>query len=247
MKKIGRNDECPCGSGKKFKRCHLGREGELLLDETEEILPEISAKITNLPCVQYGRSKEMVDSLDIKELTGSEIGIKFIDLKKYGDLNLFGQGQALEREGGSGAVVVNILKTQKTDPDNIYVAISQKIEDGTLVHQLAHALNYLGGSKLIPGMAKPLSFDLEIPVGYWLDYLRKEFGVTLDADDTIIFYLYENGMLIKNGEIEGENRPALKSKSDQILKFLAERSAEIDALICERPGYIGSREGVTTQ
>ncbi len=28
--KIGRNDRCPCGSGKKFKDCHLGREGELL-------------------------------------------------------------------------------------------------------------------------------------------------------------------------------------------------------------------------
>lgn len=22
-KRIGRNDPCPCGSGKKFKRCHL--------------------------------------------------------------------------------------------------------------------------------------------------------------------------------------------------------------------------------
>jgi len=27
--KIGRNDLCPCGSGKKFKFCHEGREGEL--------------------------------------------------------------------------------------------------------------------------------------------------------------------------------------------------------------------------
>jgi preprotein translocase subunit SecA len=23
QKKVGRNDPCPCGSGKKFKRCHL--------------------------------------------------------------------------------------------------------------------------------------------------------------------------------------------------------------------------------
>ena len=23
--KIGRNEPCPCGSGKKFKKCHLGR------------------------------------------------------------------------------------------------------------------------------------------------------------------------------------------------------------------------------
>lgn len=22
--KVGRNDPCPCGSGKKFKKCHLG-------------------------------------------------------------------------------------------------------------------------------------------------------------------------------------------------------------------------------
>jgi preprotein translocase subunit SecA len=27
--KVGRNDPCPCGSGKKFKVCHLGREAEL--------------------------------------------------------------------------------------------------------------------------------------------------------------------------------------------------------------------------
>jgi len=28
--KIGRNEPCPCGSGKKFKNCHMGRENELL-------------------------------------------------------------------------------------------------------------------------------------------------------------------------------------------------------------------------
>jgi len=26
VKKIGRNDSCPCGSGKKFKKCHLGKQ-----------------------------------------------------------------------------------------------------------------------------------------------------------------------------------------------------------------------------
>ena len=25
MAKIGRNDDCPCGSGKKYKHCHLGK------------------------------------------------------------------------------------------------------------------------------------------------------------------------------------------------------------------------------
>src|SRR5262245_32944545 len=29
LPKVGRNDPCPCGSGKKFKHCHEGREAEL--------------------------------------------------------------------------------------------------------------------------------------------------------------------------------------------------------------------------
>ena len=29
MVDISRNDPCPCGSGKKFKNCHLGKEAEL--------------------------------------------------------------------------------------------------------------------------------------------------------------------------------------------------------------------------
>jgi len=37
--KIGRNDLCPCGSGKKFKKCHgaiLEEEGAVDDDETED-------------------------------------------------------------------------------------------------------------------------------------------------------------------------------------------------------------------
>lgn len=26
---VGRNDPCPCGSGKKFKKCHMGNEEQL--------------------------------------------------------------------------------------------------------------------------------------------------------------------------------------------------------------------------
>ena len=29
-KNIGRNDKCPCGSGKKYKKCHLGSKDELM-------------------------------------------------------------------------------------------------------------------------------------------------------------------------------------------------------------------------
>jgi hypothetical protein len=250
MKKIGRNDPCPCGSGKKFKNCHLGREDELTLDGMGEFSPEMSARITELPNVRYGRSQGMADELDIRQLTGMAAGVKFIDLDAYKALDLFHHKTEGKEEGGDGGVFVNILKTQPTDPDNLYIAISPEISDSALVHQLAHLLDYLGGSKLMPGLAKPISFDMGVPVehiehphefGYWLDYLQQKFDVELDADDTIISYLYTNEMLIKGSDIERQDPVIVKSKSDRIMRFLSEHSAEIDVLICERPGYIGSR------
>jgi len=30
--KVGRNDPCPCGSGKKYKKCCLGKNGKETLD-----------------------------------------------------------------------------------------------------------------------------------------------------------------------------------------------------------------------
>ena len=250
MKKIGRNDPCPCGSGKKFKHCHLGREDELTLEGIGEFSPEMSAQITGLPHVWYGRSREMIEGLDIRRLTGVAAGVKCIDLAKYRGLDLSDQGAGRKEKAGAGGIFVNILKTKTSDPDNLYLAISPEIGDSALAHQLAHLLDYLGGSKLMPGFAKPLSFDMGIPVehiehphefGYWLEYLQNKFEVQLDADDTIISYLYKNEMLLKGADIERQDRLILKSKSDRIMKFLSERSTEIDSLICELPGYIGSR------
>ena len=145
---------------------------------------------------------------------------------------------------------VNVLKTRKSDPHHVYVAISSTVEDGTLVHQLAHVLDYLAGSRLMPGLSKPLSFDLGIPVehlehprefGHWLAFLQEKFHVEPDADDAIIGYLYGRGLLIEGEHIRNQDAVILKTKSERILKFMSENSAEIDAVICERKGYIGSR------
>jgi hypothetical protein len=32
--KVGRNDPCPCGSGRKFKKCHGAREGDEVIGVT---------------------------------------------------------------------------------------------------------------------------------------------------------------------------------------------------------------------
>lgn len=250
MNKIGRNDLCPCGSGKKFKKCHLGREENLVQEGMSEFTLEMSRKITALPQVRYGRSTEMIDGLDLVDLTGTRLGIRFIDLFAYERLNLSdgespGRGKAV-----AGGVIVNPHKTAKSDPDHIYIAITPDIGDSTLIHEMAHVLDFLAGSKIMPGLAKPLSFELGIPIehiehpqefGRWLAYLKEEFDVTLDADDTIITYLHDNGLLIEGADIEGQNAMVIQTKSEQMLRFLSEHSTELDELIRERPGYIGSR------
>jgi hypothetical protein len=251
MQKIGRNDPCPCGSGKKFKKCHMGREEELALNGMEEITEEMSSLITSLPEVSYGRSREIADALDIKELTGNSIGIRFVDLKAYSDLNLFGGSHPRVSRGKSGGVFINYLKTMKSDPDNIYLAISKGIDDSTLIHELAHVLDYLGGSQIMPGSQEGLGLETGLPVehlehpdeyGYWLDFLSKKYDIQLDADDTIVSYLYRNGKLIKGADIKARNDLVLRVKSDQMFRFLSENSKEIDDLIKGLEGYIGSRE-----
>ena len=223
----------------------------MISDDIGEISVEMSAGITGLPEVSYGRSGKIINALNIKELTGNATGIKCVDLKKYTDLITFGSNNPMAPKEKNGGVFINLYKTMKTDPDNIYLAISRDIDDSTLIHEIAHALDYLGGSKLMPGTLQPLSLESEIPVdhlehpeefGYWLDYLKKRFDVQLDADDTIVSYLFENGLLIKGAEIHENNILPLKSKSDKIFRFLNEKGQEINALIRKLPGYIGTKE-----
>ena len=249
--KVGRNDPCPCGSGKKFKRCHLGREEELSIGGADDLsVEEMGARIVGLPRVHYGRSEEMMAALDFEALTGSEAGVVFVDLKKYTDLNLFGGVHVKASKGQSGGVFINPFKTAKADPANLYLAISKDIDDSTLVHELAHVLDYLGGSRLVPGTLVPLSLELTIPVehlehpksfGNWLDVLARKFDVQLDADDTLIRFLYQEGLLIEGEVVQAKNAFTLKAKSERILRFLSERSEEIDVLIRALPGYIGPR------
>ena len=251
MAKIGRNDPCPCGSGKKFKKCHMDREGELPVEGLgEPTLEEMAERITSLPAVHYGRSRELLDGLDIPALTGQSIGIRFVDLKAYDDLNIFGNINPKASEGKSGGIFINLYKTVKADPDHIYLAISQNIDDSTLAHEIAHVLDYLGGSKLVPGTLAPLSMELGVPVdhlehpheyGYWLDYLVRTFDIQLDADDAIIAHLYGKGLLLKGKEIQANNGLIIRSKSDGMLKYMSAHSEEIDSLIKDLPGYIGNK------
>ena len=91
MEKIRRNDPCPCGSRKKYKKCHLGHEDDLIIEKIKNSQGEIEEKLVKLPEVNYGRSKEVLEGLNIRQVTGKKIGVKFIDLTQY--LKLIGAPQ----------------------------------------------------------------------------------------------------------------------------------------------------------
>jgi len=250
-KKIGRNEPCPCGSGKKFKNCHLGREGELFLIQTELMKKQVAQKITALPEADYGRAKEIANALNIKELTGNTdiTGIKFVDFNEYIALESFDKGNLKEKHYECGGLIVNPMKTEETDTKNIYIAITPNINDSSLIHELAHVLDFLGGSGLLPGSTFQVSLRTGIPMEHldhlkefadWLDYLKEQFDIELNAEDKIISYLNEHNMLIETSLLRNKDINSLVSQSKKILDFLMTHKEDINGLIRDRVGYLES-------
>jgi hypothetical protein len=84
MKKVGRNDPCPCGSGKKYKHCCLGRtappdEGGKAKQVMEEIREAVdSQRFGSLEEVQgfldrFMESKNRLPHLDFLGLSSEQV------------------------------------------------------------------------------------------------------------------------------------------------------------------------------
>ena len=250
MQPIGRTDPCPCGSGKKYKKCHLDREHELM----EQLPNDAAQRITSLPEVSYGRFKEITESLDILKLTGTKAGVKAIDLKAYLKLGLGQKEIPPDLDRTSAGQMVNPIKTLQADPGHIYLALSPGVTDSTICHQLGHVLDFLGGSQINPSLAKPLSLELDLPLellehptqfGDFLEFFRNEFAVTLDADDTIVNYLHQKGLLIHGEVIKSGDRARLEAQVNRTVEFLRENRIEIDEMIKDRAGYIKPKPEVS--
>ena len=248
-KKIGRNEPCPCGSGKKFKNCHLGHEDELFSIQTEIMKKEVAEKIAALPEADYGRAKEIANTLNIKELTGnSDIeGIKFVDFNEYVALEPFDKGNLKDKHYKCAGLIVNPKKTEEIDDKNIYIAITPNINDSSLIHELAHVLDFLGGSGLLPGSTFQISLQTGISMEHldhlrefadWLDYLKDQFHIELDAEDKIISYLNEHHILIEASLLKNKDIESIVSQSKKMMDFLIKQKAEINRLIRDRVGYL---------
>jgi SEC-C motif-containing protein len=243
---IGRNDPCPCGSGQKFKRCHLGQEKDLITDKLTQDPAQVAVAITKLPVCDHPRAAEMAASLEITSPAGKALSIKLVDLKAYAGLQTGAQDAP---RAASGGVLINPNKTRILDPEHIYVALSSDADDSTVIHQLAHAVDMISGSSLPPGKAAEIAQNSGVPseflehpqeFGDKLMELAEKFGVELDAEDEIVAFLAERKMLLPGRLIAKADTQELTSEAEKTLSLLNDSKDEITARIKNRAGYVGS-------
>ena len=70
MAKIGRNEPCWCGSGKKYKKCHYLRSDEIA-HPIGRLLAEIKSKTAHKECLHPESGKGQCSKKVIEEHRGS--------------------------------------------------------------------------------------------------------------------------------------------------------------------------------
>ena len=253
---LGRNDSCPCGSGKKFKRCHLGQEAELLKILEKRLNPnpaEAAQRILSLPPCDHARARELADSLDLVSAAGKKLDIKFVDLSAYLEME---RSFRLEQDGPGpdpdavGGIFLNPAKTRALEPTTLFMALSPNADDCTIVHQLAHVVDLVEGSRLHPGVGVEKASEMGMPsellehpqeFGDRLLDLSEALGVELDADEEIVAFLARRKLLMPGKLIAEGEREELVAKAERILGFMRESQEEINNIIKNRKGYLGKK------
>ena len=247
LSNIGRNDLCPCGSGKKFKRCHMARENELVTDRLNQDPGQIALAITKLPVCDHPRAVEMVADFSLTSPAGKAVSVKLVDLAAYAKVQV---GASDAPRSTSGGVLINPQKTRVLDPTHVYLALSPDAGDSLVIHELAHAADLITGSCLPPGKAQALSRECNLPVellehpqefGDQLLALSEKYGVELDAEDEIVAFLARRQMLLPGRLIAAGNSSELVAAGEKTMRVLQDSKEEIDARIKNRAGYLGKQ------
>ncbi len=246
FKNVGHNEPCPCGSGKKYKHCHLGRESEIIDARVNLDVVEAAERIRGLPPADHSRAALMAATLELVDRGNKPVTIELVDLEAYQALNLGGAG---ERTAAIGGMVINPAKTEKLAPQSVYLALSPRIGDAELVHLFAHVVDLVMGSRLPLGRGLELAARFELPLeflehcqefGDALVQLAERFAVQLDADNEVIAFLARARMLLPGAVLAAGDRGVLERGVSAALMFLKDHQADLDALLRSRPGYTGA-------
>ncbi len=246
LSNISRNDLCPCGSGKKFKKCHMGREHELLGDTLNADPSKLAQQIIKLPAANHPRAAEMAKDMIITSPAGKEIRVKLVDLAAYQNLTPFARQSGGAQSGGG--VVINPLKTRLLDPGFVYLALSPNAGESTVLHELAHVEDIVSGSCVPSGKAQQMAAEMEVPLellehpqefGEKMLELAEKFDVELDAEDEIIAILTRRKLLLPARTVAKGQKADIVAEAEKAMRYLNENQEEINARIAGRLGYRG--------
>jgi hypothetical protein len=240
-----RNDPCPCGSGKKFKNCHMSHPDDLLTDQMQLSPGEVALRISKLPQAEHEWAKELVKDMVFTSKAGRKVRIKLVDLDAYRQLTLFGQGAD---NLGPGGLMINPFKTRVLDPDHIYIALTPDCNKSTIIHELAHVADLIEGSGMQPERGQAVSKETGIPAEFLehpqefaerlLDF-SSDYGVQLDAEDEIVAYLARRNLLLPGKTIARAKPDEMTGPVEKAMRELKENQDEINKLIKNRKGYLG--------
>lgn len=99
--KVKRNDPCPCGSGLKYKQCHLGREDEVSPEQAKAnmVVPAAMSVVGGIGAVAAGMLKGVGAGFTVAIAAGVLIGMFVVlrnppkgdpDRKDSGSINFGG-------------------------------------------------------------------------------------------------------------------------------------------------------------
>ncbi len=246
FKNVGHNDPCPCGSGKKYKHCHLGRESEFIEAQTRLDVLEAAEKIRALPRAEHPQAALMAATLDLRDRRDRPVRIELVDLDAYLSLDL---GGPRDNSAAVGGMVINPSKTEKLDPQAVYLALHPDIGDSELVHLLAHVVDLVSGSRLPLGHGLELAARTNLPLeflehpqefGDALVQLADRFGVRLDAENEVIAFLARARMLLPGEVLATQDQAMLERGVSGALMFLKDNQETLDAILKTRAGYTGA-------
>jgi len=96
--KVGRNDPCPCGSGKKYKQCHWGKD-------TDGSPAEVQLDADGAPIAESGWNKRQIALALLALVIGGAIVLAVLGMWKWAIA-----------VGGAGSILVGILYISMDPP-----------------------------------------------------------------------------------------------------------------------------------
>jgi tetratricopeptide (TPR) repeat protein len=138
MAKVGRNDPCPCGSGKKYKRCCLEKDeaaarAARAAASPVQHLPDIHADVADELTAASNAVVDLIDAgkLDEAEVAAHELLERFPDVHDgYDRLGLVCEARGDHKQAAHYyRKVIDVIREHPDDYDPDFEAVFHKLVD----------------------------------------------------------------------------------------------------------------------